>query len=128
MTPQEFKTRTRGFAIGVVRAVRTLPPTPVCRAIGAQLIRSGASVAANYRAACRARSRHEFIAKLGIVEEEADEAGFWIDLLMESGESVPVERLRALEREADALVKMVVASIRTARARLPKSGQPIRNP
>jgi four helix bundle protein len=129
MTPHLFKARTRGFAIDVVRVVRGLPSTVVCRAIGAQLIRSGASAAANYRAACRARTRKEFIAKLGVVEEEADESAFWLDLLVESGENVAVTRLRGLEREAEAIVKMIVASIRTARARLRKGGaQPIRNP
>ena len=117
MTPDAFKARTRAFAIGVVRVVRRLPPTLVCRAIGAQLIKSGASTAANYRAACRGRSRAEFVAKLGIVEEEADESAFWLDLLVESGEDVPVAILRDLEREAGEIVAMVVCSIRTARKR-----------
>lgn len=117
MTPESFKARTRAFAVGVVRAVRTLPPTLVCRAIGAQLIKSGASTAANYRAACRGRSRAEFVAKLGIVEEEADESAFWLDLLVASGEEVPVAVLRNLEREAQEIVAMVVSSIRTARQR-----------
>jgi len=127
MTPQMFKARTRGFAIDVVRLVRQLPPTIVCRAIGAQLIRSAASTAANYRAACRARTRKEFVAKLGIVEEEADESAFWLDLLAESGETAAVAPLRRLEREADQLVAMTVCSIRTARARK-VSARPIRNP
>ena len=117
MTPDAFKARTRGFAVAVVRVVRKLPPTVVCRAIGAQLIKSGASTAANYRAACRGRSRAEFIAKLGIVEEEADESAFWLDLLVESGEEVPVDLLRNLECEAQEIVAMVVSSIRTARER-----------
>jgi len=127
MTPQQFKSRTRAFAIDVVRVVRTLPPTIVCRAIGTQLIRSAASAAANYRAACRARSRKEFIAKLGIVEEEADESAFWLDLLVESGEAVAVTTMRRLESEASELVAMTVSSIRTARARK-FSARPIRNP
>jgi len=117
MTPDAFKARTRTFAIAVVRVTRRLPPTVVCRAIGAQLIKSGASTAANYRAACRGRSRAEFIAKLGIVEEEADESAFWLDLLIESGEAVPVDVLRDLEREASEIVAMIVSSIRTARQR-----------
>jgi len=117
MTSDAFKSRTRAFAIGVVRVVRKLPPTLVCRAIGAQLIKSGASTAANYRAACRGRSRAEFVAKLGIVEEEADESAFWLDLLVASGEDVPVPILRDLEHEAQEIVAMVVSSIRTARQR-----------
>jgi four helix bundle protein len=117
MTPDAFKARTRSFAIGVIRVVRKLPPTLVCRTIGAQLVKSGASTAANYRAACRGRSRAEFIAKLGIVEEEADESAFWLDLLVESGEEVPVAALRDLEDEAGQIVAMVVSSIRTARQR-----------
>ena len=117
MTPEAFKARTRAFAVGVVRVVRTLPATLVSRAIGAQLIKSAASTAANYRAACRGRSRAEFVAKPGIVEEEADESAFWLDLLVASGEDVPVPILRDLEREAQEIVAMVVSSIRTARQR-----------
>jgi len=124
-----FRDRTRACALDVVQVVRKLAPTIVCRTIGAQLLRSAASAAANYRAARRARTRKEFIAKLGIVEEEADESAFWLDLLVESGEAVPAVTLRRLEREADQLVAMTVSSIRTARARSRKIGaRPIRKP
>jgi four helix bundle protein len=123
MTPQQFKARTRAFAISVVKVVRGLPPTIVCRTIGAQLIRSGASTAANYRASCRARTRKEFIARMGVVEEEGDESSFWLDLLIESGEKVPIAALNALKREADEIVAMVVSSIRTARARAKSKGR-----
>lgn len=86
--------------------------------IGRQLLRSATSVGANYRAACRARSTAEFVAKLGIVEEEADESIFWMELLSE-GEVVPADRLSELLREGNEILAMVVASIRTARMNAP---------
>ncbi|MGH7752041.1 MAG: four helix bundle protein, partial [Gemmatimonadales bacterium] len=79
-----LKTRTRAFAILVIRFVMGLPRNRAGDVIGRQLLRAGTSVAANYRAACRARSRREFIAKLGIVEEEADESAFWLEVAAES--------------------------------------------
>ena len=82
--------------------------------IARQVIRSGSSIAANYRAACRARSRREFIAKLGIVEEEADETVFWLDLLAQSGFGNP-EKVSTLKQQANEFVAITVASIRTAR-------------
>jgi len=82
--------------------------------IGVQLLRAGTSVGANYRAACRARSRKEFIAKMGIVEEEADESQFWLELLLERGPVDP-QRASPLREEAGRIVAMTVASIRTAR-------------
>ncbi len=82
--------------------------------IGLQLLRAGTSVGANYRAACRARSRKEFIAKMGIVEEEGDECQFWLDLLRERG-IAESERISSLHREAGQIVAMTVSSIRTAR-------------
>ena len=106
--------RTRAFALAVVRLVEELPQGRTADVIGLQLLRSGTSVGANYRAACRARSRREFIAKMGIVEEEADESQFWIDLLNERG-LVDARCLSSLGEEAGQIVAMVVASIRTAR-------------
>jgi four helix bundle protein len=94
--------------------VDSLPSTRACDVIGRQLLRSATSVGANDRAACRGRSTAEFCAKLGIVEEEADESVYWMELLMESG-AVMLERLQDLHAEANEIVAMVVASIRTAR-------------
>lgn len=114
-----YRARTRTFAISVIRQVRRLPPTTVCRVIGAQLIRSAAATAGNYRASCRGRSRAEFVAKLGNVLEEADESALWLDILAESGEQVPVKELRRLQAEAEEIAAMTVASIATAARKLP---------
>jgi four helix bundle protein len=112
--PFDLKERTRAFALAVVGLVEDLPRGRSGDAIGNQLLRSGTSVGANYRAACRARSRREFLAKLGIVEEEADETQFWLDLVAERG-LADTDRVVALREEARQLVAIVVASIRTAR-------------
>ncbi len=85
MTEKELLQRTKTFALRVIKLVNALPNTSAGRAIGNQLIRSGTSVASNYRAACRGRSKAEFIAKLGTVEEEADESCLWLELIIESG-------------------------------------------
>src|SRR5258707_9410833 len=85
MTERELLQRTKQFALRIFKLVGVLPQTIQGRAVAAQLIRSGTSVAANYRAACRARSKPEFIAKLGVVEEEADESAFWLELIIETG-------------------------------------------
>lgn len=89
---------------------------PVAWELGRQLLRCGTSVGANYRAACRARSTAEFVAKLGIVEEEADEAGFWMEVMVDSGIMRP-SQLSALMEEANQLLAMTVASIQTAKKR-----------
>ena len=98
----------------VVQAVEELPRGRTADVIGLQLLRAGTSVGANYRAACRARSRKEFIAKMGIVEEEADESEFWLGLLLERG-LLNAERASLLRREAGQILAMTVSSIRTAR-------------
>ena len=113
-----LKDRTKAFAVAVVRLVQCLPKNRTSWTLGNQLLRSGTSVGANYRAACRARSRKEFVAKLGIVEEEADESVFWLDLLMESG-VVASERVTDLRREARELLAITITSIRTARLARP---------
>jgi four helix bundle protein len=84
MTTDELKARTKEFALRVIRLVDALPTSVKGRAIANQIMRSSTSVAANYRAACRARSRAEFIAKIGVVEEEADETAFWLELIIDS--------------------------------------------
>lgn len=113
-TTTELKERTFGFAVRVVRAVEALPKESAAQVIGRQLLRAGTSVGANYRAARRARSRADFIAKLGIVEEECDETVYWIDLLVATG---VVKETRIADRRAEAseLVAIIVSSIKTAR-------------
>lgn len=114
MTQDELKKRTREFALRVIALVESFPKTFLGRHVGGQLIRSGTSVTANYRAACRARSNADFIAKMGIVEEEADESAFWIEFAVDS-KLVKLDRVADLLDEANQLVKIFVASINTAR-------------
>jgi four helix bundle protein len=116
MKPDDFKQRTRTFGLRVIRLVKALPKSTVGSVIGRQLLRCGTSVVANYRAACRARSRADFVAKMKIVEEECDESLYWIELLKESGE-IEAHLLKDLIEEADAILSLVVASIKTARSR-----------
>jgi four helix bundle protein len=116
MTPAQLRARTKTFALRVITLVDALPNRRSADVIGRQLLRSATSVGTNYRSACRGRSRKEFVAKLGIVEEEADESGFWIDLLAESG-LISGKRVADLSREADELTAIMVASIKTARAK-----------
>ncbi len=114
MTPRRLAACTRAFVSAVVQAVEELPRGRTADVIGLQLLRSGTSVGANYRAACRARSRKEFIAKMGIVEEEADESEFWLGLLLERG-LLDAQRASLLRRDAGQILAMTVSSIRTAR-------------
>jgi four helix bundle protein len=111
----ELQTRTKAFALRVVRLVLQLPRSMEAQVIGKQLLRSATSVGANYRAACRGRSPAEFRSKLGIVEEEADESCYWIELLSESEIGRP-GLLTDLLREGDEITAMVVASIKTSKA------------
>lgn len=115
MNPDDFKRKTRAFAIRVIRLVQALPKLSVGDVLGKQLLRCGTSVGANYRAACRAKSRADFIAKMKIVEEECDESLYWMDLLIES-EQVKAALLRDLMKEAEEILALVVASIKTARS------------
>jgi four helix bundle protein len=110
---QQLIERTKQFALRVMAVVRALPTTIEGRAIADQLMRSGTSVRANYRAACKARSQAEFISKLGTVEEEADEAASWLELLIEGGVFSP-KRLQPLLDEALELVAIFAASRKTA--------------
>ena len=111
---EALKNRTKQFALRVIRVIRSLPHGPEGRIIGNQLLRPGMSVAANYRAVCRARSRPEFLAKLAIVIEEADESAFWLELLVDSG-LVSRSKLQDLQSEANQLVAIFNASRTTAR-------------
>ena len=125
MDEQELKDRTKQFALRVIKLVEALPRTTAGQAIANQLVRSGTSVGANYRAACRSRSKSEFVAKIGIVAEEADESAFWMELIMEAGLLRP-ELILPLQREANELAAIFTASGRTARANNPQST--IKNP
>jgi four helix bundle protein len=117
----DLKKRTKAFALRNLKLVDAMPKTTAGRAPASQIVRAGTSVAANYRAACRAKSTADFIAKMGIVEEEGDETLFWLELLEES-ELVPTAKLTAIKQEADELTAITVASIKTARRnRAPES-------
>ena len=112
---EELKTRTKTFAIRIVRLSQSLPRTNEARVIGNQVLRSGTSMAANYRATCRARSRAEFLSKLGVVVEEADETVFWLELMNEAG-IIPARQTHDLLAEANELLAIFAASQVTARA------------
>jgi four helix bundle protein len=112
--PEQFKNRTKSFAIRIVKLYRALPTTGEANVIGNQILRFGTSVAANYRAVCRARSRAEFIAKIGIVVEEADETVFWLELLTETG-ILPETKISELLKEANELLAVFASSQRTAK-------------
>ena len=114
MKDTDLKKRTKQFALRTIRMVESLPRTVGAEVLGRQVLRSATSVAANYRSACRAKSRADFISKMGTVEEEADESGLWFELLGES-EIVAPERVADLLNEASELTAIAVASIRTAR-------------
>ncbi|MGH9401992.1 MAG: four helix bundle protein [Terriglobia bacterium] len=110
-----MRDRTKRFALRVVKLFRSLPRNEEARVFGRQVLRSGTSVAANCRAVCRARSRAEFIAKLGIVVEEMDETVFWLELFVDA-DIVPEARMKSLLAEANELLKIFSASSRTARS------------
>jgi four helix bundle protein len=116
MNEQEFKDKTKRTAIRVIRLVESLPKNATTDVIGKQLLRSATSVGANYRAACRAKSPSDMIAKLAIVEEEADESMYWMELLIDLN-LVTSARLTDLQREMNEIVAITVASIKTLRKR-----------
>jgi len=111
---EALKERTKQFALRIIRVIRSLPAGSEGRIIGHQLLRSGMSVAANYRAVCRARSRPEFLAKLAIVIEEADESAFWLELLVDAA-LIQDRKLKDLRSEANQLVAIFNASRTTAK-------------
>lgn len=125
MTQQEMKERTKRFALRVIKLVDALPSTTSAQVLGKQLLRSGTSVGANYRSACRAKSPADFISKLSIVEEEADESIYWMELLVDSN-LVKESLLANLINEADQVVAIIVSAIKTSKQkRNPKSAIPI---
>ena len=113
MTTEELKERTKQFAPRIMRLVDALPKSAKGRARAGQVVRSGTSVAANYRAACRARSRAEFIAKIGIVEEEADETALWLELII-ADRLFDKAKVQPLLTEANELVAIMAASYMSA--------------
>jgi len=114
MSEPDLKKRTKAFALRILKLVDALPKTTAGRAHSSQIVRSGASIAANYRAVCRAKSTADFIAKMGIVEEEADGTLFRLELL-EDSELVSAAKLTAIKQEANEPIAITVASIKTAR-------------
>jgi four helix bundle protein len=112
--PESLRDRTKAFAIRIVRLFRSLPNSPDAQIIGKQILRSGTAVGANYRSACRARSRQEFAARIGIVLEEADETVFWLELLEETG-VIKHDRMTDLLGEARQLTAIFTTAQRTAR-------------
>jgi four helix bundle protein len=116
MNEEDLKRRTKQFALRTARLAGALPPTLTARTIGRQLLRSGMSVGANYRAACRGKSKPDFAAKAAIALEQADESLYWMELLLE-GHILPAEKLKDLMKEADELVAILTASVKTGRKR-----------
>jgi len=115
MNSEDLKLRCKQFSLRVMRLVRSLPDDKVSRPIANQLIRSGTSVAANYRAACLAKSRADFISKVGTAVEEADESALWMELIIED-KILPAEKVSPLWQEAADLTAIFCASIKTARS------------
>ncbi len=114
MNEEDFKRRTKHLALRVIRLVEALPQSRAAEVIGKQLIRSATSVGANYRSACRGKSIADVIAKLSLVEEEADETLYWMELIVEAG-LLPPDKLNPLMSEANEILAMTVASIKTLR-------------
>jgi four helix bundle protein len=119
---EELKARTKQFAIRVLKLVAALPNSLIGRTVGGQLARSGTSVGSNYRAACRGRSKPEFIAKLGVVEEEADESAFWMEMIIEVG-LLEKRVVEPLLNEANELAKIMASSRISASATLKRRPQ-----
>src|SRR5262249_28085606 len=114
MPAEDLRERTKHFAVRIIKLYRSLPRSDEARILGRQILRSGTSIGANYRSACRARSHSEFMAKLGIVLEEADETAFWLEL-MQLSDIFPEKKLHDLVREVNELIAIFVASVRTAK-------------
>ena len=121
MNEAEFKARTRRLGVECVHLCRRLPREPATEPLVRQLVRAATSVGANYRASCRGRSINEILSKLSIVEEEADETAYWLEVMTES-QVVTRDSVAALHREANEIVAMVVSSKRTLKARIGAKG------
>jgi four helix bundle protein len=119
-TEQQFNDRTKAVGLRIIQLVESLPSSPAAKVVGDQLLRSGTSIGANYRAACRAVSVADIILKLGDVEEETDESMYWIEMISEAG-ILPAQRLTALHQELNEILAMIVASRKTLRRNNQKS-------
>jgi len=119
MDEEELKDRTKKLGLRVINLVNALPKSPSSDVIGRQLLRSGTSVGANYRAACRGKSKKDFVYKLEIAIEEADESLYWLELIVEAG-ILPEERLTALMQECDEIISILTASAKTTRKSVSK--------
>jgi four helix bundle protein len=126
MNKKELIQRTKQFALKIIRLVSLLPKNIEGQAIGNQLIRCGTSVGANYRSACRVRSKAEFVARLGIVKEEADESAFWMELIIESG-LLEKKLVEPLLKETNELVAIMVASRKSAKSKFTNQKSQIKN-
>ncbi|MCE7921216.1 MAG: four helix bundle protein [Chloroflexi bacterium] len=116
MDEQTFKARTRKLAVAIVKQMDKLPNSRAADVIARQVIRSGTSIGANYRAACRAKSTPDMINKMKIVEEESDETAYWLEILVEA-DIVPQEQVKVIYKETNEILAMTVASIKTLRNR-----------
>ena len=117
MNRDELKKRTKEFALRIIKLVNALPNSPAGKVIGNQLLWAGTSVGSNYRAACRAKSKTDFIYKINIVEEEADESAFWLELIVES-ELMPKSKIESLLKEANELTAIFVSTNKTAKSKI----------
>jgi four helix bundle protein len=122
MNADDLKKRTKRFALRILKLVAALPNTVEGRVIGGQLARAGTSVGANYRVACRGRSRADFIAKIGVVEEEADESSYWLELVID-GNLLKRSRVEPLLNESNELVRIMAQSKMTARSKVKSGGR-----
>lgn len=127
MQKKDFAKRTMLFGLRVIRLVESLPKSQTAYVVGNQLLRAGTSVGANYRSALRGKSRADFIAKLGIVEEECDETLYWMQMLIDAG-IIKISRLTQLMNEANEIIAIVVSSIKTVRSRASSPQSGVRNP
>ena len=126
MDADELKKRTKKFALRILKLVAALPNTVQGRTVGGQLARAGTSVGSNYRAVCRSRSRAEFIARIGVVLEEADESAFWLELIIE-GQLLPAKLVQSLLDEANELTGIMATSRITASSRMKRKVNEISN-
>ncbi len=116
MRNEELKNRTKKFSLRIIRLINSLPNNIAAKAIANQIVRSGMSVGANYRAACLGRSKAEFIAKLGIVLEEVDECKFWLEIIVES-EMLSKKKVENLHKESDELTAIFYTMIKNLKTR-----------
>ncbi len=123
-SPEDLRRRTKEFALRIINLFRALPKTEEARVLGRQVLRSGTAVAANYRSACRARSRADFISKVGITVEEADETAFWLELIVDAG-IIKRPKLESLLAEVNELVRIFQASRTTAQSQITNRKSPM---